>query len=117
MTNSDGTPVVDDVVTERYWSLKNGGTTQLQSGWKIWDGENMYAKMRTPVEINYAWRDLGFTDPNIEPSSSEDDPTDIDTAGGETITTDTPEPSAEEAISSDCQEGDSQVTPTDECMD
>ena len=50
---------------EMYWKNKNAGSTKVWSGFKIWPddgGAAWYAS--EPVEMEYVFQELGFTDPN-----------------------------------------------------
>merc|ERR1711937_475114 len=60
---------------EMYWKMKNAGSAQMWSGFKLWEnnGKDLYQKSTT-VTMDYQFQDLGFVDPN--PPATDDDTTD-----------------------------------------
>jgi hypothetical protein len=68
---------------EMYWKMKNAGSAQMWSGFKLWNnnGNDLYQKSTT-VTMDYQFQDLGFVDPN-PPSQGGDDDTTDDAGTGE----------------------------------
>jgi len=71
---------------EMYWKMKNAGSAQMWSGFKLWnnDGKDLYQKSTT-VTMDYQFQDLGFVDPN-PPSEETADTTGDDAGSGEEMT-------------------------------
>jgi len=67
---------------EMYWKMKNAGSAQMWSGFKLWEnnGKDLYQKSTT-VTMDYQFQDLGFVDPN--PPATDDDTTDAGEESGE----------------------------------
>ena len=69
-----------------YWKYKNAGSTKVWSGFKIWPdngGSAWYAS--EPVEMEYVFQELGFTNPNAgsEEATTSGEGDDMDMADSE----------------------------------
>jgi len=69
---------------EMYWKMKNAGSAQMWSGFKLWNnnGNDLYQKSTT-VTMDYQFQDLGFVDPNPPSQGGDDDTTGDDAGTGE----------------------------------
>lgn len=77
-TRGDGS-----TMSEMYWKMKNAGSAQMWSGFKLWNnnGNDLYQKSTT-VTMDYQFQDLGFVDPN-PPAEGDDDTTGDDAGAGD----------------------------------
>jgi len=78
-TRGDG-----DSMDEMYWKMKNAGSTQMWSGFKLWNngGNDLYQKSTT-VTMDYQWQENGFVDPTPPAVDGDDDTTGDDAGAGD----------------------------------